>query len=185
MGMCIITFKEVSVMKKITIRRAARNDAEAITAILIKSQWFTYGKLYSEDYITKLIEQYYSVQRIEQEIVSINEQWHGYFIAETNGQILGTIGGGMTSKIVGEVYVFYLDPLMRGMGIGTRLLDFFTKIQKYTYGANEQWVSVAKGNNYAIPFYEARGFIFHHEELAYGTTKEDQDISLKYMREIN
>ncbi|MET3658795.1 MULTISPECIES: GNAT family N-acetyltransferase [Sporosarcina] len=171
-------------MNTITIRRAARNDAAAITDILITSQWFTYDKLYSKDYITKLIDQYYSVQRIEQEIVSINEQWHGYFIAESNGKIVGAIGGGMTSKTAGEVYVFYLDPLMRGMGIGTRLLDFFTKIQKYTYGANEQWVSVAKGNHYGIPFYEARGFIFQHEELAYGTSKEDQDISLKYKRDI-
>jgi ribosomal protein S18 acetylase RimI-like enzyme len=172
-------------MKEITIRRASRKDAEAITNVLAKSQWFTYEKLYSEDYITKLIDQYYNVQRIEQEIVSINEKWHGYFIAEMFGKIVGVIGGGMTSATEGEVYVFYLDPLMRGMGIGTRLLDFFTKIQKYTYGANDQSVSVAKGNDYGIPFYEARGFIFQHEELAYGTSFEDQDISLKYKREIN
>ena len=172
-------------MKEIIIRKATMNDAEAITAVLIESQWFTYGHLYSKDYITKLIEKYYTVQRIEQEIVSISEEWHGYFIAEANGKILGAIGGGMTSETAGEVYVFYLDPLMRGMGIGTRLLNFFTKIQKYTYGAKIQWVSVAKGNNYGIPFYEARGFIFQHEELAYGTSEEDQDISMKYCREIN
>ncbi|MEK5069246.1 GNAT family N-acetyltransferase [Sporosarcina sp. FSL K6-1508] len=171
-------------MKPITIRRATRNDAVAITDILVTSQWFTYEKLYSEAYLTKLIEQYYNVKRIEQEIVTINEQWHGYFIAEKDGIIVGAIGGGMTSETTGEVYVFYLDPLMRGMGIGTRLLDFFTKIQKYTYGAQEQWVSVAKGNMFGIPFYEARGFIFQHEELAYGTSIEDQDISLKYKRDL-
>src|SRR5690606_11697132 len=106
------------------------------------------------------------------------------FIAEMNGNIVGAIGGGMTSTTAGEVYVFYLDPEMRGQGIGTRLLTFFTKIQKHTYGATEQWVSVAKGNNYGIPFYEARGFIFQYEELTYGTTAEDQDISLKYKRNI-
>jgi ribosomal protein S18 acetylase RimI-like enzyme len=183
--MGIITSKEVSLMQPVTIRRATRNDATAITDVLVASQWFTYKKLYSEDYITKLIDQYYNVKRIEQEIVSINEEWHGYFIAEKNREIVGAIGGGMTSTTAGEVYVFYLDPLMRGMGIGTRLLDFFTKIQKYTYGANEQWVSVAKGNDYGIPFYEARGFVFQHEELAYGTSKEEQDISLKYRRDIN
>ena len=171
-------------MKPITIRRAIRNDAAAITDILVTSQWFTYEKFYSEDYLTKLIEKYYNVKRIEQEIVTINEQWHGYFIAEKDGIIVGAIGGGMTSETTGEVYVFYLDPLMRGMGIGTRLLDFFTKIQKYTYGAQEQWVSVAKGNMFGIPFYEARGFIFQHEELAYGTSIEDQDISLKYKRDL-
>jgi len=90
----------------------------------------------------------------------------------------------MNDDTAGEVYVLYLDPILRGQGIGTRLLDFFTKIQKHTYGSKEQWVSVAKGNNYGIPFYEARGFIFQHEEMAYGTIEEDQDISLKYKRDI-
>lgn len=171
-------------MINISIRRAYKSDAKDLSRVLTKSQWFTYKKLYSEDYIQRLIEQYYNVQRIEQEIVFISEEWHGYFIAEMNGRIVGAIGGGMNDETAGEVYVLYLDPTLRGQGIGTRLLDFFTKIQKHTYGAKEQWVSVAKGNNYGIPFYEARGFIFQHEELAYGTMEDDQDISLKYRREI-
>lgn len=171
-------------MKKISIRNATRNDTKAVTELLVKSHWFTYDRLYSKDYIKKLIKQYYNVQRIEQEIVSISIEWHGYFIAEMNGKIVGAIAGGMTNSNSGEIYVFYLDPEMRGMGIGTRLLDFATKIQKHSYGASEQWVSVAKGNDYGIPFYEARGFIFQYEELAYGTSVEDQDISLKYKRYI-
>ncbi|WP_203247257.1 GNAT family N-acetyltransferase [Sporosarcina beigongshangi] len=171
-------------MTIVSIRQAYKRDAKALSDVLTKSQWFTYEKLYSNDYIQRLIEQYYNAQRIEQEIVFISEEWHGYFIAEKNGRIVGAIGGGMNDETAGEVYVLYLDPTLLGQGIGTRLLDFFTKIQKHTYGAKEQWVSVAKGNNYGIPFYEARGFIFHHEELAYGTMEEDQDISLKYRREI-
>lgn len=172
-------------MEKLSIRRANQWDAESMAVLLAKSQWFTYEALYSKEYITNLIDQYYNVQRIEQEIVSINEKWHGYFIAEMSGKIVGVIGGGMTHEWTGEIYVFYMDPEMRGKGIGTRLLNFFTKLQKYTYGAKEQLVSVAKGNIYGIPFYEARGFIFQHEEPAYGTSIVDQDISLKYKREIN
>lgn len=171
-------------MTIVSIRKATKNDAKALANLLAKSQWFTYESLFSEVYIQKLIDQYYNVQRIEQEIVFISEEWHGYFIAEMNGELVGAIGGGMNDETVGEVYVLYLDPAIRGQGIGTRLLDFFTKIQKHTYGAYEQWVSVAKGNNYGIPFYEARGFIFQHEELAYGTIEEDQDVSLKYRRDI-
>ena len=172
-------------MKKISIRKANSNDARAVTELLVKSQWFTYDKLYSKGYISKLIKQYYNVQRIEQEIVFISNEWHGYFVAEMDGKIVGAVAGGMTDIKSGEIYVFYLEPELRGMGIGTRLLDFVTKIQKHSYGAREQWVSVAKGNLYGIPFYEARGFIFQYEELAYGTTIEDQDISLKYKRDIN
>lgn len=171
-------------MDKIFIRKANKNDAKAIADVLSRSQWFTYEALYSKAYIQKLIDQYYNMERIEQEIVFISKKWHGYYLAEMNGTIIGAIGGGMTDDTTGEVYVFYLDPTMRGKGVGTRLLNFFTKIQKHIYGAEEQWVAVAKGNDYGIPFYEARGFIFQYEELAYDTTESDQDISLKYKRTI-
>ncbi|MFJ7934765.1 GNAT family N-acetyltransferase [Sporosarcina sp. NPDC096371] len=171
-------------MAKVSVRRANKNDAKPLADVLVRSQWFTYKMLYSKEYIQKLIDKYYNVERIEKEIVYIGEEWHGYFIAEMDGKIVGAIGGGMNDDAAGEVYVLYLDPTLRGQGIGTRLLDFFTKIQKHTYGAQEQWVSVAKGNDYGIPFYEARGFVFQQEELAYGTTEEDRDISLKYKRNI-
>lgn len=171
-------------MKNIIIRRAIKNDVKPLANMLSRSQWFTYEKLYTADYIKKLVDQYYNEQRIEEEIFSISKEWHGYFVAESNKNIVGAIGGGMIDEAVGEVFVLYLDPAMRGQGIGTRLLDFFTKIQIHTYGAKEQWVSVAKGNHYGIPFYEARGFVFHHEAPAYGTRKEDHDISLKYRREL-
>lgn len=171
-------------MKSVIIRQATKNDAKDLTNVLTISQWFTYEHLYSKEYIEKIILQYYNIERIEQEILSISFQWHGYFIAEEDGKVIGVIGGGMINKNAGEVYVFYMDPTLRGRGIGTRLLDYYTKIQKHTYRASEQWVSVAKGNVYGIPFYEARGFKFQYEELAYGTTKADNDISLKYKRII-
>lgn len=171
-------------MESIIIRKASLIDAQAISDLLIKSQWFTYQNLYTDDYIQKMIEQYYNVGRIKEEITSINEKWHGYYVAERNGEIIGTISGGMTRNKIGEIYVFYLNPDLRSKGFGTRLLNFYTKIQKFTYGAEEQWVAVAKGNHYGIPFYESRGFIFQFEQPSYGTTLEDEDISLMYKRII-
>lgn len=171
-------------MKPGIMRQATIKDAQSIQEVLTKSQWFTYEKLFTKDYIQKLIQQYYNIERIQEEIKSIDSNWHGYIVAEENGKIIGVIGGGMTDDFTGEVYVFYLEPTMLGRGIGTRLLNFFTKIQKHKYGAKEQWVAVAKGNDYGIPFYEARGFVFQHEEQSYGSTEENDDISLKYKREI-
>lgn len=167
-----------------TIRQATKKDAPAIVDVLTRSQWFTYEQLYAKDYIENMISQYYNMQRIEEEIISISKDWHGYFVAEQCNKIIGVIGGGMIGETIGEVYVFYLNPTMRGKGVGTRLLNFFTKIQKYTYGATEQWVAVAKGNMYGIPFYEAKGFHFQYEVPTYGSLIEDGDISLKYKREI-
>ncbi|MCZ2257927.1 GNAT family N-acetyltransferase [Sporosarcina sp. G11-34] len=166
------------------IRQATIKDAHAVQDVLITSQWFTYESLYSKEYIQQLIDQYYNFHRIADEIQFMNTSWHGYYVAEMPGKIVGVIGGGMIGETAGEVYVFYMNPTVRGMGIGTRLLNFFTKIQKHTYGATEQWVAVAKGNNYAIPFYKARGFIFQCEEPTYGSSETDLDIALKFKRKI-
>jgi GNAT superfamily N-acetyltransferase len=59
--------------------------------------------------------------------------------------------------VAGNVYVLYLDPALRGQGIGTALLGFITDQQRAA-GAVEQWVSVTEGNDLGIPFYMARGF---------------------------
>ncbi|MBB4824321.1 N-acetylglutamate synthase-like GNAT family acetyltransferase [Sporosarcina luteola] len=166
------------------IRKAELKDAEEMTALLVKAQWFTYKELYSELYIQQLISKYYNEQRIREEITEISDAWHGYYLALEEGKIAGVIGGGMVKEQVGEIYVFYLDPQMRGKGIGTRLLEFYTKLQKYQFHATEQRVSVAKGNHLGIPFYESRHFILQDEHVAYGASKEDKDMSLLYSRSI-
>ncbi|MCG7344501.1 GNAT family N-acetyltransferase [Sporosarcina sp. ACRSL] len=169
-------------MTEILVRIARSDEAKTIADLLSKCQWFTYEKLFSEAYIKRLIKKYYNVERIKQEVTTIDRSWHGYFVAEKDGQILGVIGGGMKDETDGEIYIFYVDPDERGAGIGTRLLTFYSKIQKYSYGAERQWVSVAKGNEYGIPFYEAKGFDFVREEISYGAAEGDHDISLVYSR---
>ncbi|QTD41361.1 GNAT family N-acetyltransferase [Sporosarcina sp. Te-1] len=166
------------------IRKAELRDGEEITALLVRAQWFTYKELYSEPYIQQLIGKYYNEKRIRKEITEISDAWHGYYIALEKGNITGIIGGGLVEDKVGEIYVFYLDPELRGKGIGTRLLEFYTQLQKHHYSATEQRVSVAKGNHFGIPFYEARGFVLQEEQVAYGASKEDKDISLLYSRSI-
>ncbi|MFC5604488.1 GNAT family N-acetyltransferase [Sporosarcina koreensis] len=171
-------------MTEILVRMARRNEAKTLADLLSRCQWFTYEKLFSSGYIEDLIAKYYSVERVEQEVTTIDKSWHGYIVAESGGSIVGVIGGGMKDETDGEIYVFYVAPEARGTGIGSKLLNFYTKIQKHTYGADRQWVSVAKGNMYGIPFYEAKGFAFEREELSYGASEEDEDISLVYTRQI-
>jgi len=163
---------------------ARRHEAKTLADLLSRCQWFTYESLFSAVYIEQLIKKYYSVERVEQEVTTIDKSWHGYIVAEKEGDIVGVIGGGMTDEADGEIYVFYVAPEARGTGIGSKLLNFYTKIQKYTYGTERQWVSVAKGNMYGIPFYESKGFKFEREEISYGATEEDEDISLVYSRLI-
>lgn len=170
-------------MSRLSIRQATPKDLIQIQNVLVTSQWFTYRKLFSKTSIEKIIERYYNKERIAEEIACINATWHGYIVAELHDEIIGVIGGGMRNEYESEVYVLYLHPNARAKGIGTHLLHKLTSIQKFTYGAEEQWVAVAKGNLYGIPFYEARGFEFQYESASYAAI-DDHDISLWYKRNI-
>lgn len=104
---------------------------------------------------------YYNPARVREEITTAGDMpgWQGYVVAVSElGEVLGAAGGGVTDHVIGNVYVLYLNPSLRGRGIGTALLEFVTEQQK-SEGATEQWISVTEGNNLGIPFYVARGFV--------------------------
>lgn len=166
------------------VRKAELGDEQGIVDVCIAAQWNTYSDLYSRDYIERVIEKFYTVERISKEITETNRVWNGYFVARINEEVVGAIGGGVDEKGAAEVYVLYLHPSKLGQGIGTKLLDYLTEVQRDEYGAREQWVSVTKGNQLGIPFYEARGFIFQGEEQAYESEAEDHAVSLRYKRII-
>ncbi|WP_337998899.1 GNAT family N-acetyltransferase [Paenibacillus terrae] len=77
----------------------------------------------------------------------------------------------------------YLKPDRRGEGIGSKILHAISEQQKNS-GAIKQYVSVQKGNKKGIPFYEAKGFSFLHEQESYANSDNDTYISLRYVREL-
>lgn len=171
-------------VNKLLVRKAQQGDEQGIVDVCVAAQWNTYNDLYSKEYIEGVIQKFYTVERIQKEIGETNRDWNGYFVALLNNEIVGAIGGGVDDKGISEVYVLYLDPEKRNKGIGTRLLNYLTDVQRSKYGAHEQWVSVTKDNMLGIPFYEARGFKFQHEQQSYESKPEYQAISLRYKRNI-
>jgi GNAT superfamily N-acetyltransferase len=124
---------------------------------------------------------YYDPVRVRREIETAGEtsRWQGYVVAVTDaGEVLGAAGGGMAEG-VGEVYVLYLRMPLRGLGIGTALLDFVTEKHR-AEGATEQWVSVTEGNDLGIPFYQARGFVFR-ERVPY-VVRDDGTVEAHSVR---
>ena len=168
----------------IEILKANITHVEGITKVCSRAYWATYKELRSEEYIKRVIKEFYHHERIMKEVTDTGREWGGYFVAVEDNEVIGAIGGGMISEASGEVFVLYLDPNRRNEGIGTKLLEALTKQQKEEYQAKEQWVSVAKGNKKGIPFYEARGFHFNSEQLAYGNAEGDHYSSLRYVRRI-
>jgi len=143
----------------------------------------TYADMFSPDYIERIIGEYYNEERVLKEVTETGREWGGWFVAVEDGRVVGAGGGGMTGERTGEVFVLYVAPDRRNEGIGTRLLDAITR-QQQAFGATEQWVSVFKGNRKGLPFYEARGFVFHHEQPAYGNRDEEGYVSVRYRRYI-
>ncbi|PQD96707.1 GNAT family N-acetyltransferase [Pradoshia eiseniae] len=167
----------------IEIKLADLTHVKGIQDVCSRGYRATYPGLRSKDYIEKVIEEFYNQERITKEVTEHSRHWGGYFVAVENGQVIGAAGGGMESDTLGELYVLYLDPNRRGEGIGTLLLDAVTAQQK-EWGATEQRVAVAKDNQKAIPFYEARGFRFLSEKESYFSAKQEGYVTLHYIRQI-
>ncbi|TDL32680.1 N-acetyltransferase [Jeotgalibacillus sp. S-D1] len=168
----------------IQIEKANLTHVQGISAVCAAGYRATYSDTHTNEYIERVIKEFYDPVRIAVEVANISKDWGGYYVALDNGHVVGAGGGGMISDSTAEIYVLYMDPSRRNEGIGTKLLDAITNRQKAEFNANEQWVSVQKGNTKGIPFYEARGFHLKHEQNGYANEEEENYISLRYFRKI-
>lgn len=167
----------------ISIQKADESNVDGIVRVCTAGQWATYGDLYTKEYIERVIAEFYNRDRVLKEVTTSTQEWGGYFVALDTGEVVGAGGGGMTGDDAGEVYVLYMDPDRRGEGVGTKLLEAITEQQK-EFGAITQWVSVQKGNEKGIPFYEARGFQYDSEQTGYANKEDDKYISVRYSRKV-
>lgn len=167
----------------IEIKQADVNHINGIIKVCSEGYRNTYKDTHAKEYIERIISGFYYYERVKEEVLHISDDWNGYYVAIDDGEVVGAIGGGLIDKDQSEVFVLYLDPNRRGEGIGTKLLQALTEIQQMQ-GSRKQWVSVAKGNEKGIPFYEARNFQFVKEQISYGNTEDETYVSLRYYRGI-
>ena len=167
----------------IVIQKATTDHIEGIAKVCIDAYWATYKELLSQEYIERMINEFYTYDRLFKDVTVTNRQWNGWTVALDDGKVVGASAGGMISENHGELFVLYLDPSRRNEGLGTKILEAITTELK-TYGAKEQWVSVTKYNDKAIPFYEAKGFNFIHEQDEYGIIEGEDYQALRYHRII-
>lgn len=166
----------------VEIRRAILEDVAGICSVCSEGWRHTYEGLETPEHIESVIKEFYNEERVAKEVTDITDGWNGYFVAVENGKVVGAGGGGCYGEATSELYVIYLDPSRKREGIGKRLLAAITEDQ-VARGAKEQWVSVTKGNEMGIPFYEAVGFEFVEERPDY-FDPENGAPSLRYRREI-
>jgi len=167
----------------ITVQKAELTHVEGISKVCSNGYRDTYRETHSQDYIERIIREFYNHERIRDEVLYDCDGWDGWFVALDDEKVVGAIGGGIADGNKAEVYVLYLDPNRRREGMGSLLLDALTNLQKEK-GATEQWVSVSQGNDKGIPFYEARGFVFECEQESYANDEGEAYKSFRYYRKI-
>lgn len=161
-----VSYKEIlfGYLKKkgfgmVVVRKAELKDISGIITVCSQGWRETYKDLVPEEYIDQVIVDFYNEERVAKECSESTPDYHGYWVAEQAGQIVGCIGGGIDDKNTGHVYVFYVRPDVKRRGIGTALLETFTSYQIETYGIKEQCItSLMEGNLIGKAFYEKAGF---------------------------
>ncbi|HWO98539.1 MAG TPA: GNAT family N-acetyltransferase [Bacillus sp. (in: firmicutes)] len=168
---------------KFTVVRAAVEHVPGIINVCVDGWHSTYGAIRSPEYIERVTRNYYAYDRIYQEVMNGDKNPYIWYVALENNRVVGAIAGGEIEYDKGEIFTLYADYQRRGEGIGTLLLDHLTKIQSEK-GLKKQWVSVAKGNEKAIPFYEAKSFVRMSEQISRFSNEQERYMSYRYMRSI-
>lgn len=141
------------------IRRATKEDAARIAEIHIFAWRKAYRGIISDDYLfTKILVS----DRMSDFIKTNEDEIHELYVFEENKIIKGFMKIGLCrnedKKESFELWGLYVEPLMQGLGVGTKLLDHCEKLA-LERGFNENILWVLNDNVKSRKFYEERGYI--------------------------
>ncbi|WP_306454057.1 hypothetical protein [Evansella halocellulosilytica] len=94
----------------ISIEQASEKHVEGIMEVCTDGYWATYGESYPEEYLERIVNEFYNKKRILHEVTFLSKKWGGYFVALENGIVRGAGGGGMIREQTGEIFVLYINP---------------------------------------------------------------------------
>lgn len=165
------------------IRPARLEDMDAIIEVCSLAWLETYEDLHSRDYIDQVIQEYYGPDRLEKDLTDLSDAWLGYWVAVKNDRVIGCIGGGLDQDNQAHIYVFYVHPDYKRQGIGSSLLQAYTKYQKDLAKSHYQYISsLTEGNKIGQAFYEKMGFV--PISVSEPNTPANQRRSIQLRREI-
>ncbi|MCP3388855.1 GNAT family N-acetyltransferase [Bradyrhizobium sp. CCGB12] len=135
--------------KKITIRRAAADDARAVHDIVLRALCETNAKDYPASVIDRL------VLTLPDKVAASLETWHA-FTAFVDGRVVGTAS--LSGHVVKSVFV---HPDFQRRGVATRLM---AAVESAAIGKSVPTLDVQSSIT-AQPFYAKWGFTVVREEF--------------------
>ena len=143
----------------VTVRLAGAGDADAIGRIQVETWRAAYAGLLPDDAVARF------------DVAGNQERWRGWlgasprprsatFVVEDAGEVVGFAGVGPCRETPGdgELYTIYLHPSRWGSGIGRALLKRAEE-SLHVSGFRSAILYVLEGNDRAIRFYEAAGWV--------------------------
>ena len=166
---------------KPVIRKAIKTDSYNI-ANLIASSWQTAYKGLIEDKFLNSLSVEVMAQNWERNILNQDEN-DNIFVCEENNKILGVIRFGKPSDnsetYNSEIHALYVEPSLKGKGIGTKLFEFAKKyfIEKNT---TNMIIWCLKNNLPSIKFYEKMGGSIASTRKAIVHNIEVEEVGFSY-----
>ena len=163
-------------------RNAVKEDSKVISLLVVRGWKDAYKGLVDESFLKNMDEED-SVERWKEMIENQNEQSQ-VFVEEDNGKITGVIKfgspvGNQNEKYNAEVQVLYVEPSLKGNGIGTKL---FSVAKEYFLKNNMNSLIIwcLKGNEKSIKFYEKMGGKIVSERKDVVHNIEVNEVGLEY-----
>jgi hypothetical protein len=143
----------------VTIRAAQPEDAEAIRSVAEATWHATYRNVYSEEYINDFIAGTYTIDRLQAQIASVQQDGFSVFdVAELDGKLVGFLMMRRNSDGLPAVWRFYVLPGLQRQGIGAALL---ARLEAHlrSYHEPRYALGVQKDNEIGKAFYLKHGFV--------------------------
>ncbi len=101
------------------IRRFNDNDAEIVSALIIRTEKITNSKDYSEEWINAF------EKRAQPSNISERAAWTHFYVVEENDTIIGcgAIGPYWDSETESSLFNIFVSPEYQGKGIGRKIIE--------------------------------------------------------------
>ncbi len=156
------------------VRRAALNDASAISRVHVSSWRSTYGGMLPDEFLDSLSEANYA-ERWKRVIADGSSR---VYVAEDDGEVVGFASGGRERAgeqgYEGELYAIYVLDAAQHRGFGRELVRA-TVSGLRELGLNDMIIWVLRDNSPARAFYERLGGVYvRSQPITIGTATLDE-----------